>query len=200
MPRFSPAAEEQVWAGVPGRIKIKNVEKTDEDYVDIMTKIAKVADVSTEEALEKGDEIFLNLEKTKAALKEVSADGYLADMVDEKNLNSQAYLIWKEAKSPTGIDLDELAEFAANELRMRVLSDFINKTYPDNTLRERQDSKTRYEVSSKGVRIGDIFAAIEENKARLMVAEYGVSQTSLEQVFNMHAAEAEKSKKGTNDG
>ena len=75
----------------------------------------------------------------------------------------------------------------------------MNTTYPDNILRERQDTKTRYEVSSKGVRIGEIFAAIEDNKDRLMVYEYGVSQTSLEQVFNMHAAEAEKSKQGTTD-
>ena len=82
---------------------------------------------------------------------------------------------------------------------MRVLYEFIKTTYPDNVLRERQDSKTRYEVSSENVRIGDIFTAIEQNKDRLMVSEYGVSQTSLEQVFNMHAAEAEKTKQGTND-
>merc|ERR1719343_417725 len=185
--------------GYQVELKIKNVEKTDEDYVDIMTKIAKVADVSKEEALQKGDEIFLDLDKTKEALNEVSTDSYLADLVHEENPNTQGYLIWKEAKSPNGIDLDEIAEFAASELRMRVLVEFINTTYPDNFLRERQDSKTRYEVSSKNVRIGDIFAAIEENKERLMVAEYGVSQTSLEQVFNMHAAEAEKLKQGTND-
>merc|ERR1712232_64031 len=105
-------------------------------------------------------------------------------------------MVLKEAKSPTGINLGELAEFATTELRMRLLYDFINTAYPNNILRERQDSKTRYEVSSKDVRIGDIFAAIEDNKARLMVAEYGVSQTSLEQVFNIHAAEAEKKNKG----
>merc|ERR1711937_87359 len=168
--------------GYQVELKIKNVETTDEDYVDILTKIGKVADVSKEEALEKGDEIFLDLEKTKAALNEVTNDGYLADMVTDKNPNGPGFLIWKEAKSPTGIDLDEIAEFAASELRMRVLYEFINTTYPDNILRERQDSKTRYEVSSKGIRIGDIFSAIEENKGRLMVAEYGVSQTSLEQV------------------
>jgi hypothetical protein len=31
------------------------------------------------------------------------------------------------------------------------------------------------------------------------LADYGVSQTSLEQVFNMHAAEAEKLKQGRDD-
>ena len=33
-----------------------------------------------------------------------------------------------------------------------------------------------------------------------MIEDYGVSQTSLEQVFNMHAAEAEKAKQNTADG
>jgi len=49
------------------------------------------------------------------------------------------------------------------------------------------------------MRLGRIFSSIEENKERLLVAEYGVSQTSLEQVFNMHAEEAEKLKQGTVD-
>jgi hypothetical protein len=67
-------------------------------------------------------------------------------------------------------------------------------------LRERQDVKARYEVGAAGVRISSIFGKIEENKGRLKLSDYGVSQTSLEQVFNMHAAEAEKLKYGTTDG
>jgi len=180
-------------------MKIKSVEPTDKDYIEILNGLAKIAGVSAQEATEKGDAIFLDFDNTKQALTELSSDGYLVNMVSENDINGPGYPVWKEAKSPTGIDLDELADFAAAELRMRVLYEFIYNTYPDNVLRERQDTKTRYEVGSNGVRIGDIFAAIEENKDRLMVAEYGVSQTSLEQVFNMHAAEAEKCKQGTND-
>jgi hypothetical protein len=41
---------------------------------------------------------------------------------------------------------------------------------------------------------------VEGNKDRLKLDDYGVSQTSLEQVFNMHAAEAEKFKHTRNDG
>mmetsp|Transcript_20566 Transcript_20566/g.48274 ORF Transcript_20566/g.48274 Transcript_20566/m.48274 type:complete len:1247 (+) Transcript_20566:2893-6633(+) len=185
--------------GYQVEMKIKSVETTDQDYLDILAKLATIAGVTEEEAIENGEEIFLDFAKTEQALTELSSDGYLKDMVNENDIHGAGYLVWKEAKSPTGIDLDELAEFAASELRMRVLVDFINTEYPDNILRERQDTKTRYEVSSKGVLIGDIFATVEANKDRLMVAEYGVSQTSLEQVFNMHAAEAEKSKQGTND-
>ena len=79
----------------------------------------------------------------------------------------------------------------------------MEKFFKDNfeayVLRERQDNKARYEVSSAGVRISSIFAKIEADKDRLMLSDYGVSQTSLEQVFNMHAAEAEKLKHGADD-
>jgi hypothetical protein len=51
-------------------------------------------------------------------------------------------------------------------------------------------------VSSDGVRIASIFGSIEASKDDLRLADYGVSQTSLEQVFNMHAAEAERVKHG----
>ena len=80
------------------------------------------------------------------------------------------------------------------------LSSFIERNHPNSILRERQDNKARYEVSSQNVRISSIFSSIEENKEELKLADYGVSQTSLEQVFNMHAAEAERLKQGRNDG
>jgi hypothetical protein len=68
---------------------------------------------------------------------------------------------------------------------------FMNEHYPSCALRrERQDSKARYEVSSEGVRILIVFAGIEANKEDLRMADYDASQTSLVQVFNMHAAEA----------
>ena len=123
---------------------------------------------------------------------------FLTSMINE--VDPSGYLIYKEAVSPVGVDVDSLASFATSELRMRNLQTFITTSYPNSALRERQDTKVRYEVSSDGVRIASIFESIEESKESLLVAEYGVSQTSLEQVFNMHAAEAEKLKQGANDG
>jgi len=185
--------------GYQVEMKIKNMESSDKDYVDILTRSGRKIGVSEEDALERGDEIFLDLAKTTEVLNDLTSDGYLKELVSEKYPSGVGYLIWKEAKSPTGVDLAEVADFASSELRMRALYEFMTKTYPSCTLRERQDLKVRYEVSSKNVRIGGIFEAIESNKGRLMVSEYGVSQTSLEQVFNIHAAEAEKKKQGTND-
>lgn len=49
------------------------------------------------------------------------------------------------------------------------------------------------------MKISALFGTIEENRETLKLADYGVSQTSLEQVFNMHAAEAEKRKENTVD-
>ena len=100
-----------------------------------------------------------------------------------------------DAKTP----LDALAAFATIELRMRNIANFGTERFPVHVLRERQDTKARYEVSAEGLRISAIFAAVEAQKDELRLADYGVSQTSLEQVFNMHAAEAEKLKQGRDD-
>lgn len=180
-------------------MKIKTVEANDQDFIGILSSLSKIVCVSEDTVVEKAGEIYLNLDKTKEALTEIADDEYLLGLLDENDPNSPGFFVLKEAKSPSGVDLEEIAEFCTVELRMRTLNEFITKTYPDSIFRERQDTKARYEVGSKGVKIGKIFAAIEENKTMLMVDEYGVSQTSLEQVFNMHAAEAEKLKQGTTD-
>jgi hypothetical protein len=83
---------------------------------------------------------------------------------------------------------------------MRQLDRFMSQTFPKNVLRERQETKARYEVDSDGMKISRIFASIEDNKDILRLSDYCVSQTSLEQVFNMHAAEAERCKLHQHDG
>ena len=186
--------------GYQVELKVKTVEKTDKDFLDNYGQLASASGVPiTLDENEEGQPIsFLTLEQARAALENLTDDGYLSGMVNEND--PHGYIIYKDATSPTGVQLDELTNFATSELRMRNLQQFIATTYPNSLLRERQDLKTRYEVSNQGVRIGNIFASIEENKSKLLIAEYGVSQTSLEQVFNMHALEAERLKHGTNDG
>ena len=188
--------------GYQVEMKIKNVEQTDRDYLDILKMIAQAANIPLPELADEAGEasredIFLNLETAIHALQALTGDDFLVNMVREDD--PAGYLVFKEASSAVGIDLDGLTVFAASQLRMRNLNNFIYERYPNSVLRERQDTKARYEVSSKEVKIGSLFASIEEQKSNLWVAEYGVSQTTLEQVFNMHAAEAEKLKQGTDD-
>jgi len=61
-------------------------------------------------------------------------------------------------------------------------------------LRERQDVKVRFEICSDGVSISSVFANLESHKDELFMEDYGVSQTSLEQVFNGFASVAESEK------
>ncbi|KAL3919610.1 MAG: hypothetical protein SGILL_003672 [Bacillariaceae sp.] len=188
--------------GYQVEMKVKVVEETDEDYQSNLSSFAKVAGIKpTEQGATDAsnyEQTFLDLNQTVTALTEVSGDDFLASKLNEND--PIGYVIFKEAGSRNGVDLCSLAEFATTELRMRHLQDFISENYPENVLRERQDTKARYEVNSKEeLHIGSIFGAIEQNKERLMVTEYGVSQTSLEQIFNQFAAQAESEKQGTSD-
>jgi hypothetical protein len=176
-------------------MKVKLVSPQDEDYKANAVKLTRVGSNDDVEA-PSGEETF-NLEEALVALRALSGDDYLSSLVDAEN--PIGYNVFKNATSVVGVTLDELAAFATSELRMRILQKYVEETFPQSVLRERQDSKTRYEIAAEGVRISKIFASIEENKERLQLSDYGVSQTSLEQVFNMHAAEAEKLKQGRND-
>jgi ATP-binding cassette subfamily A (ABC1) protein 3 len=184
-------------------MKVKMVDQSDEDYMKNLQAITSDAEVTlpeksdAEEGVTHVDEVFLNMEQTMKALAALTGDQYLTSLIGD--VDPAGFLIYKDAASPVGVDIDSVTSFATSELRMRALQQFIAESYPKSVLRERQDTKVRYEVSSEGVRIANIFASIEEQKESLLVAEYGVSQTSLEQVFNMHALEAEKRKQGTND-
>ena len=142
-------------------------------------------------------EVYLTLSQALSALTNMTNDDSLSSKL---NVNDPTgYAIYKSASSPVGCTLEELASFAVSEIRMMKLDNFFRDNFEVYVLRERQYSKARYEVGSAGVRISSIFAKIESNKDALMLADYGVSQTSLEQVFNMHAAQAEKLKLGGND-
>ena len=63
------------------------------------------------------------------------------------------------------------------------------------TLRERQNTRVRVEVSSTNPitnekrKFASMFAAVEEKKTELRIQEYSIAQTSLEQIFNQFAAQ-----------
>lgn len=173
-------------------LKVSNTETEDADYQSNLTKLS----MSTTDRDETG-EIKFNISNVLNALQNLTQDSYLSAMVNERN--PSGYGIWKDAVSPLGVSLETVAVFATDELRMRDLEMFVQERFSDAVLRERQDNKVRYEVSSGQIRISEIFETIESNKEELHLSDYGVSQTSLEQVFNMHAAEAEKMKSGRRD-
>jgi ATP-binding cassette subfamily A (ABC1) protein 3 len=186
--------------GYQVELKCKLVTMTDPDFIETNTKLGGDrlgANAGEGEEGTASEEIFFNLEETVAALQELTGDTYLSSVINDGN--PIGYNIHKSATSPTGVTLEELSAFATVELRVRKIADYIVTNYTTNIFRERQDTKVRYEVGSEGLQISEIFASLEENKERLLLDDYGVSQTSLEQVFNMHAAAAEHLKGGMDD-
>ena len=187
--------------GFQVELKTKLADRHDDDFIQNAAVLASSI-LGTEADLEairaNTTEMCFNELQCKEALYRITNDEYIASMI-EGDPHSVGYTIWRDANSPYGITLDALAAFATIELRMRLISNFISDRFPVFQLRERQDTKARFEVSAEGLRISTIFAAIESKKEELRLADYGVSQTSLEQVFNMHAAEAEKLKEGRDD-
>lgn len=180
-------------------LKVATVKQADDDVRAYLVALARIrGGLSDEEAVSPESEIFFNFEEAKAALNKITGDDYLSSMLTSSN--PTGYGVYNDATSAVGVDLAELASFVASELRMRQLQSFVSQNYSDSVLRERQDMKARFEVSSNGVSIAQIFASIEKNKDALRLSDYGVSQTSLEQVFNKHAAEAEELKHGRMDG
>lgn len=179
-------------------LKVSVIDRTDTDFVE-NARALDPSEVSTddEEGTANTENVFLHLDQAVTALESLTGDDYLSSMINPDN--PAGYSVWRDATSAAGCPLDELAAFATSMLRMRNVEDYMKATYTTYVLRERQDSKVRYEIPCEGSRISGIFASIEENKARLRIADYGVSQTSLEQVFNMHAEEAERLKQGRND-
>lgn len=180
--------------GFQVELKIDVLNVVDDDYKSIVESLAACKGVPQINH----DDVFFTFEETLSALQNLTEDDSISSMITPDN--TYGYNIWREAQSSVGVPLDALAAFATSELRMQGLSSYMEITFPDSTLRERQDLRVRYEVSSTGTKISEIFESIEAHKEDLHLVDYGVSQTSLEQVFNMHAAEAEKLKQGRNDG
>jgi len=188
-------------------MKVQHAADEDDDVQNTLTNILHFLDmeITTPEDTEGSKRLSrressrmaananMKLQHAKLACQNLTGDNSLSEMLDPDN--SIGYRIYKSASSLVGVAADDLAAFCVEELRMKSLIDFFNETYSTAILRERQDNKVRFEIGSDGVTISSVFANIEENKARLMLDDYGVSQTSLEQVFNMHAAEAEEAKK-----
>lgn len=184
--------------GFQVEMKLLLVSTDEGDYMETLASLQEGTPAAGgEEGGVAAEDVFFNLEQTISALRSLTSDNYLVDMIQPSN--QIGYPIYKSALSPTGVSLDELASWATEELRMKNLTEFFESSYDSSVLRERQDTKVRYEIDSEGIRISQIFANIESHKEELMLADYGVSQTSLEQVFNMFAAKAEEQKQGTID-
>lgn len=67
------------------------------------------------------------------------------------------------------------------------LANFLNENFPGNEVVERHDRTLRFRLPPTSS-LADVFRSLEHSRENLCLAEYGISQTSLEQIFNDFAA------------
>ena len=95
------------------------------------------------------------------------------------------------------ISAPALAAWWVQEEQFNRVCCFLQDSYGDYTLRERQNLRIRVEVSALdggGDRrlLSAMFGTMESRKEELCVQEYSIGQTSLEQIFNQFAARQEE--------
>ena len=180
-------------------MKIKNPSSVDDDVCNYISTIIhhlggindnSFFDLEQSTVLTSTLEVYLDLEEVKKACDQLSQDTYLSQMIRAND--PRGFSMFKLAKSSKGVGVEDLVLFCTEELRVRALVDFMRNSYHCSVLRERQDVRLRFEIPSNDVTISSVFANLEAHKEQLMIEDYGVSQTSLEQIFNFHASEARK--------
>jgi hypothetical protein len=72
--------------------------------------------------------------------------------------------------------------------RSGALASFVEAEFPGCSLIEQHERNFRYKLAKRGAGLGDVFGKFEDAKQRLGIQEYGVSETTLEQIFNQFAA------------
>ncbi|XP_066551415.1 ATP-binding cassette, sub-family A (ABC1), member 7 isoform X2 [Amia ocellicauda] len=66
---------------------------------------------------------------------------------------------------------------------------FIRATFPSIQLKERHQNVLQYQLPSRACPLASIFAVLSQNRQRLGIEDYSVSQTTLDQVFINFAKE-----------
>ncbi|KAI9988465.1 hypothetical protein PInf_021884 [Phytophthora infestans] len=87
------------------------------------------------------------------------------------------------------IPIDVFCAWWLTESLGSTLREFFQSKFQDCQLIEHQGSHFRFQVPKHSLRPYAIFGLLEENKDQLQVSEYGVSETSLEHIFNTMAAQ-----------
>jgi len=95
------------------------------------------------------------------------------------------------------VNMKQVASWMILEKQFDGICKFLNDSFTKYVFRERQTGKIRVEINSlyddgSNRKLSSIFASIEEKRSVLMIQDYSVSQTSLEQIFNFFAAQQEE--------
>ena len=102
----------------------------------------------------------------------------------------RAHVLVRHARSTSDCCMSgfEFAEWWQKESMHECIFSFFKESFAGSKLIERHDCKVKYSVPrTEDTSLSKLFEAVEQNKERLRIAEYSVSQTTLEQIFNTFA-------------
>uniref|UniRef100_A0A7S1CQA7 ABC transporter domain-containing protein n=1 Tax=Bicosoecida sp. CB-2014 TaxID=1486930 RepID=A0A7S1CQA7_9STRA len=106
--------------------------------------------------------------------------------------NSSGWLLANHFQREGFVDDTVFAEWWAAETQAAVLHTFVVRSFARCELVERHGELFRYRLRDGGQALSAIFGVIEDNRERLCISEYSLSQTTLEAIFNLFAAQQEE--------
>jgi len=128
------------------------------------------------------------LDQMKNILAKMSASHYEQELTED-GIGSEFY---KELNGPKGsVNLEEFIRWVFSETRGSSIIAKLESMFNSLEVLEHFSNSYKIKVSRDQYSIGYLFGLMEGLKASFSVSEYSVSQTTLEQIFNNFAKEAE---------
>ncbi|XP_031398981.1 ABC transporter A family member 1 isoform X1 [Punica granatum] len=119
-----------------------------------------------------------NEERTRALLSSTNAAGGAAS----EQLSEQLF-------RDGGIPLPVFSEWWLAKEKFAVIDSFVLSSFPGATSQGCNGMNIKYQLPyQEGLSLADVFGHLERNRNRLGIAEYSISQSTLETIFNHFAA------------
>ncbi|CAN0204569.1 unnamed protein product, partial [Phaeothamnion confervicola] len=122
-----------------------------------------------------------------------AALGTFPELAPEMRIDGSGTLLYQELVSKGTLAAADVAAWCVLEERCRAFQAFVSAEFAGAQLQEKQGGKMRFDLPpQQGRSLGEIFGLMEENRLRLSVNDYGLGQTSLEQIFNFFAGQQQE--------
>ena len=113
-----------------------------------------------------------------------------ADFAEEVSEHGSGVALWQQLETDRSIDILSFMEWFLIEYQGAQVFAWLRASFPTVSLIEHYLTFYKFKLEKEGTgSLGLLFGRIEEAKGRLGISEYSLSQTTLEQIFNMFATQ-----------
>lgn len=113
-----------------------------------------------------------------------------ADFAEEISEHGSGVALWQQLETDRSIDVTSFIEWFVIESHGASVFSWLRANFASVSLIEHYLTFYKFKLEKEGTgSLGLLFGRIEEEKERLSVSEYSLSQTTLEQIFNMFATQ-----------